>query len=214
MSNSVAFNYRNEANRYKYYYQRLQWLYQKPVTQVSSALLFTIGTIIFFAIFAIKPTLETISELLKTIADQKEVLQKAEQKAASLTTAQQQMDQIQQYQSSLEAAIPPKLYIQDIIKEIEALAALNNIPLQNLKISEFTYPEQKTEGIQEIDFSISIESDYKTGKKFLQDLEKLPRFISIKSANIQLLDNKNKSSSPGAIQFMVNCQAYRVANTL
>ena len=90
MANYLKSDYQLNYARYKHYYRQIWKFYQKPSAKVSSALLLTIFTTIFFAIFAIKPTLVTVAELLKTIEDQEEVVGKLKKKAASLAQAQEE----------------------------------------------------------------------------------------------------------------------------
>ena len=54
--------------------------YQKPIAQVSTELFFTIGATIFFAAFAIRPTILTMTDLVKEIQDKREAEEKLNQK--------------------------------------------------------------------------------------------------------------------------------------
>jgi hypothetical protein len=51
--------------------RNLNAFYQKPVAKVSLELFLSVGTIIFFAMFAIRPTLLTMSDLVKEIEDKR-----------------------------------------------------------------------------------------------------------------------------------------------
>lgn len=208
-----TFNYKTESNRYRHYYTRLQVFYQKPIVEVSTALLFTLGTIIFFAIFAIRPTLETIAELLKTIKDQKQVLATAQQKSASLATAQQQYIQAEQDLSVLDAAIPFSYNTQDLTREIEATAGSLGISLENMRITDLKYPLESSNGntsVKEMAFTVSIEAAYPTAKQFILALQRLPRLINIDSVNLSTPDKNSSKTEINGVQVSMNCRAYYV----
>jgi len=109
MSDFKDYTYKNDYSRYRQYYHRLWIFYQKPTAKVSVALLLTIFTIIFFAVFAIRPTLLTVAELVKKIQDKKESLTQIEQKAAQLASAQQAYIAAQSNLPLLDLALPADL---------------------------------------------------------------------------------------------------------
>lgn len=213
MAINNTFNYKTESGRYNYYYRRLKIFYQKPVTQVSSAVLFTIFTIIFFAVFAIRPTLITISELLKKINDQKIVLEKAQKKAASLATAQQLYNQASADLPVIDQAIPPDYRLQQLLLWLESTAGNLDIPINNLAVTKLQYPlePKKTAAIQEIPFTISFLTNYPQAKVLLSNLSQLPRLISIDTISFSLpeLAAQNDSSSPtNEIKVSLNCRIF------
>lgn len=184
MNNS--FNYKTETGRYNYYYRRLKVFYQKPVSQVSSAVLFSLATIIFFAVFAIKPTLVTIGELLKKIDDQKVILEKAKQKTASLAVAQQLYNQITPNLSVLDEAVPPDYQIQQFLLWLESAAGSLKIPIKNITVDKYYYPPatDKTTLVQELGFTVSFNTSYPNAKILLSNFNQLPRLITINSVTL------------------------------
>lgn len=213
-----SFNYKTDISRYRYYYQRLQTLSQKPITQVSSALLFTIGAIIFFAVVAIKPTLETVAELTKKINDQKKILAQAEKKVAALATVQQQYEFIQPYLPALDEAVPTSYATQQLLHDIEAVASNLGIPLSNIKISNIEFPPPVTDQdqLKDLNFSISLTSFYPTAKMFMQSLEQLPRLIVIDSVSMSTNEG-NRSSAlaiPGQVQMTIQCKSFYRINDM
>jgi len=185
MPPNLPINYKTETNRYRYYFLELNRLYQKPVTQVSIFVLFTIVSIIFFAVFAIRPTLLTIAELLKKIEDQRSVLSLAEKKSAALTTAQQQLDMLEPNQEALFKAVPDNYQIQELLKSVEAVAGELSIPFKNLKIDQIEYPPSKPDNnIREIKFNIGLQATYPQIKAFMSKLQQLPRLVTVDSLTI------------------------------
>ncbi len=207
------FNYKLEANRYRYYYQRLHVFYQKPVIQVSTAVLFTLATISFFAAFAIRPTLQTIAELLKKIDDQKQVLSLAQKKSASLATAQQQYNTISDKLFTLDAAIPASYQAQTLFTAIESLAAQLNIPLGSLRISDLSYPPQKSNSVQEMSFSLNLQGSYPAVKQFLVNLGQLPRFIVLNNVTISTPQKSSRANQENIVELTVNCTTFFAVNS-
>ena len=115
MPTKLDSNYKNSYARYQHYYRQIWKFYEKPTAKISTALLLTIFTIIFFAVFAIRPTLVTIAELIKTIDDQEEVLEQMKKKSSSLASAQQEYLIASESIEDLHAALPSDKNIQDLI---------------------------------------------------------------------------------------------------
>ena len=61
------------TNRKKQLASLLEQFYHNPVAKVSLELFLTIGLVVFLALFAIKPTLLTMSDLVKEIEDKREL---------------------------------------------------------------------------------------------------------------------------------------------
>lgn len=218
MPNST-FNYKTDMSRYRYYYQRLQTLTQKPVTQVSSALLFTIGAIIFFAVVAIKPTLETVAELTRKIGDQKKVLAQAEKKVAALATAQQQYESIQAYLPYLDEAVPTSYAVQQLTHDVESVASSLGLPISAFKISNLEFPPPSTpeDQIRELIFTISLNTFYPEAKMFIQSLEQLPRLVVLDSVSMTTSEGNRVSAQaiPGQVQLSARCKTfYRINETI
>lgn len=196
----TPFNYKTESNRYNYYYRRLKVFYQKPVTQVSTAVLFTLGTILFFAIFAIRPTLVTIGELLKKIESQKQVLQKAERKAAALTTAQQLYSQASGKIYVLDQAIPSEYQVQQILLSLESTIGNMSVPINNLSVSDIVYPPKASaqNEVLPLEFSISFDASYPDAKKIITNLQQLPRLTSLDSITFSqsVVTRRTDTTSP------------------
>lgn len=200
MAANSAFNYKTESNRYNYYYRRLKIFYEKPVTQVSSAVLFSLATILFFAVFAIRPTLITIGELLKKIDNQEVILEKAEKKVASLASAQQLYNKVAPSLAMIDTAVPPDYQIQQLLLAIEASAAQQNIPINNLSLSKLEYPvsQPKAYSVQELEFTLSFDTSYPSARLLLSSLEQLPRLVSLDSISFRQGNGANQRANTQA----------------
>jgi Tfp pilus assembly protein PilO len=179
-------NYKLEYTRYRHYFHRLWVFYQKPVAKVSTALLLTLFTIIFFAAFAIRPTLATVAELLKKINDQEKVLNEMKQKSAALASAQQEYMTAQERIIKLNAAVPTGEEMQSLIKMLEGTAAFHQVAIDSLSLGDITYQgadEPSKAGPQTRGVSTSVTTDYQTLQDYLNDLIRIPRLVSVDSVS-------------------------------
>jgi Tfp pilus assembly protein PilO len=213
MSDIASSTYKNEYNRYRQYYHRLWVFYQKPAAKVSIALLLTIFTIIFFAVFAIRPTLLTVAELVKKIQDKKETLAQIEQKAAQLASAQQEYITAQSNLPLLATALPDKPNAQQLMQLIEATAAYHQISLQNVSIGTVSYSQKAipySPGIQKIPISLSVSADYSSLNAFLYDLSRLNRQYSINTVSFILDESTSVLSSSPTLTLNLSGEVYFV----
>lgn len=168
------------------YRKNLADIYKKPAAQVSMALILTIFAIIFFGIFAIRPTLATIVELNKKIDDQKIVVEKLEKKATALATAQSEYLLIEDKVPLIDAAIPKTNSLDTLLKQIEGIAASLNAPIDSIQVDEIIFPEEldneKDVGtVLELPLNITISSTFMDIKEFMVLLSKIKRLVSIES---------------------------------
>ena len=168
------------------YRKNLANLYKKPAAQVSMALILTIFAIIFFGIFAIRPTLATIVELNKRIDDQKIVVEKLEKKATALATAQSEYLLIEEKIPLIDAAIPKTQSLDTLLTQIEGIAATLNAPIDSIQVDEISFPEElvdeKDVGIVlDLPLNITISSTFMDIKEFMVLLSKIKRLVSVES---------------------------------
>lgn len=168
------------------YRKNLANLYKKPAAQVSMALILTIFAIVFFGIFAIRPTLATIVELNKRIDDQKIVVEKLEKKATALATAQSEYLLIEEKIPLIDAAIPKTQSLDTLLKQIEGIAATLNAPIDSIQVDEISFPEElvdeKDVGIVlDLPLNITISSTFMDVKEFMVLLSKIKRLVSVES---------------------------------
>lgn len=127
-----------------YFRVQLKKFYERPVTKVSVELVLSIVTVMVFALFALRPTLNTMSQLLKEIEDKRKVNEALEQKARALGTAQRELTTFENRFQILSQAIHPQLSLDSALYYLEYLVARENITLAQLQIEEFPLgePEQ------------------------------------------------------------------------
>jgi len=199
-----------DYKRYKKYWGNLKRFYQKPVAFMSSALIFTLFTIAFFALLAVRPTLATVGELVKKIEDQEVVEKKLAQKGAALATVQSEYLFVENRLYLLDAAIPTGHQLPRMLKEIEYIAAEHELVLSDLQLGSFSLikpaGKEKGEDILEIDFAVSASGSYLILRAFLDDLAGLDRVMKV--TGFTLTESKSKSES--GVKLTVFLKAYYV----
>jgi len=165
----------------------LQQFYQKPIAKVSLELFLSIATILFFAIFAIRPTLLTMSDLLKEIEDKEKLDKQFSQKIAALSTVQPLYLQLQDQLSILDDALPSNPQLIYSLKVIEKIASDVHLVISSINVVKI--PEEKINqdnvialtSFEKIDVPliISISGDYSSIRQFVESLKEYRRSFVI-----------------------------------
>jgi hypothetical protein len=110
--------------------------YHRPATQVSLELFLTVFTILFFAVFAIRPTLLTMADLVNEINDKEELDDQLQRKVTALSSAQEEYQRLEGKIDLLDQAIPSQPLLLDSLKIVEKLAAESDVIIDSLRVSE------------------------------------------------------------------------------
>lgn len=153
----------------------LNAFYQRPVAKVSLELFLSVGAVIFFAVFAIRPTLVTMSDLVKEIEDKRDLDQKLTQKIASLSTAQTSYLEVQDRLLLLVQTLPSTPDLIHALKIIEKTAVNQGVLIDNMSMSEV--PKEISTGISfsklkknAFSLSMTLSGDYEHIRDFIQAL--------------------------------------------
>lgn len=114
----------------------LNRFYDKPVTRVSAALLLSLLCVSFFALAAIKPTLETMAQLIKQIDEKKEIDQKLTQKITALSTAQRELSDKSSLFSMIDRAVPETPRFTELLTVFEKVASENSVGFGSVQIDQ------------------------------------------------------------------------------
>jgi hypothetical protein len=165
----------------------LQRFYQKPVAKVSLELFLSILTVLFFALFAIRPTLLTMSDLIKEIEDKEKLDKQLSQKIASLSSVQPLYLQLQDQLLILDESIPSQPQLIYSLKIIEKIASELHLVIANINVAEI--PKENTDQNSEISstsferidvpLTISIYGDYPSIRQFVESLKDYRRSFII-----------------------------------
>lgn len=185
--------------------------YKNPVARVSLELVFSILAVIFFAIFAIKPTLQTMSELVKEIDDKKALDNQLAQKIASLNTAQAQYQKFSSQFYLLDQAIPKTAMLVESLKIVEKLASSNNLVVQGITIS--SVPEEIIEASAEkskretLTFNVDVAGDYLNIRQFADDIMTSRRMMIIDQVNFSLGNSRYQKNLTAIVR--INLPYYK-----
>lgn len=173
--------------------------YQKPVAQVSFELFLSIAAVIFFTIFAIQPTLITMSDLIKELEDKREIDQQLSQKVAALSTAQTTYLQIQEQIPLLYEAIPPRPQIKESLLQIEKIASDRGLVIENLSMRqvpaevEANITQAGTERVT-LPVTITMAGSYPNISAYIEDLMSLRRTYIIESIIFSRTEERGSES--------------------
>ncbi len=177
--------------------QTLLQFYERPVAKVSSEVLFSIFAVIFFAIFAIRPTILTMSDLIKEIDDKTALEQQLTQKIAALSTVQTQYLNEQNRLVVLDKALPSTPDFEGALLLIEKVASDHNLAIVTVEAKEIPQPDPAT-----IDFSqktrlskpilVTVTGTYPDIAQFVDGIRNLQREIVVESVSFSLSDAQGK----------------------
>jgi Tfp pilus assembly protein PilO len=193
----MALGWRKDYLRYRSYYLNIVNIYkQRQDLKAFLELILTLAAVSFFALFALKPTILTIIELLKEIDAKEKTVEQMNTKIQNLQQAQTLYIQEEARISLLETAIPGNPAPDLFVRQIEGLATSYPVNLLGITIGEVTLlGEEKIQkskkGLQPlpeeskgISFSISIAGGYQGLVNFLSALEDMRRPVKIDALNI------------------------------
>lgn len=188
--------------------KNLMFYYQKPVVQVSTALLLTVITIIFFATFAIRPTLTTIAQLLRKIDDQRDIKEKLDLKIAALASAQSEYILVEPKLHLVDAAIPKSHEFAILMRQTEGAASVLQVPVSGIKLgSDFDLNESSDEvyELKEIPFSVTATAPYPRLGDFLRHITFMQR---VTKPELISISQEEKRRDTAIINMSVKLNAY------
>ncbi len=155
--------------------------YRNPVAKVSTELFVSVGVVLFFAMFAIKPTLVTIGELTSEIEAKEELVERLENKVISLTTAQESYQRFLPRMNLLDEAIPTQPRFINAIKIIEKIAGEENVIIDSISVEripdEESFENINYEAINQVgfDLELTVMGDYPSIRDFVGALQAMRR---------------------------------------
>ncbi len=167
--------------------------YKKPVTKVSLELFFSLFAIIFFTVFAIKPTLETIAGLVKEIEEKQELNEQLQRKVVSLTTAQEEYQRLSPKIHFLDQAIPTQPQLVYSLKIIERVATENNIVISSIRLPEVPDENSSHSAVATLNridlyLNVSILGDYRSIRDMVTSLHQYRRSLVVEEVTFSVQD--------------------------
>lgn len=194
--------------------QNLLQFYDKPVAKVSLELVFSIVMVTFFAAFAIRPTLLTMSNLIKEIQDKQQLDDHLKQKIAALSSAQNEYLAAESRLAVLDEAIPSTPEVGQTLTMVERLASDRNVT-----ITSITAKDVPKEATNSADFRqlkrisrpivVTVTGDYPTIRQFVSDIQNVRRTLIVDNIIFTVTNNRTQKRLQAAIT--ISMQYFGVA---
>jgi Tfp pilus assembly protein PilO len=144
-------------------------------------IIFSLFALSFFGLFAIGPTITTISNLNKQYDDEKTAFKELQDKNAALKSLAAQYIEIQPDLSLIDEAIPQSPKIAELTRQLEVTATRNNLVIQKLSTGLMEiYPAKNINSpIFSYTFSINVVGTENDVNTFTGEVINMGRIISI-----------------------------------
>jgi len=179
---------------YRKYLNQIVVIYQKRNDlRMFLETLLTMGAVIFFGLFAVKPTLVTVAELYRDKQAKEKTLNTLNTKIENLIEAEKLYNQYENEITLLHKAVPSDPRVEEVIRQIEGVTNKNGVLLLSFDFSQVVIKGQAVTSEQtkqqenntnnnnsapsEIHFDLSVAGEYNQLSSFLSDLERMRRPI-------------------------------------
>ena len=199
--------WRKNYLRYKTYFLDVMSKYnERGDVKTYLEILLSLVTISFFSVFALRPTLLTIAELIREIQTEKEILTNVNVKITNLSQAQSLYDSQRAQIALLELGIPKRAAPDVFARQIEGLSQKHLVAIIGITTgealvlgeqSEIDSPEGENKNplpgdANALTFSVKgrVEiSEFQNITSFLADFEKLKLPAKIDTGKVSIVDD-------------------------
>lgn len=199
--NNMEANWRNNYLRYKSFFLNMFSQYQERSDwRAYLEILLSLATISMFSVFALKPTVLTIADLIKEIDEKKQTVQRMDDKIQNLSKAQIVYDQWRGNIATLKETAIPKSANSDIFaRQIEGLSTKYQVGLPYFSLDKSsmfgTAPAlPPTTDSNTAGFAVTISGEidqYSSISQFLLDFENLRQPPSIDRVELRTEENRD-----------------------
>ena len=169
---------------YEKYYRLLFPYIKKGRNQKYLYIILTISSSIFFTIFAISPTLNTIVKLRREINDSIFVNEKLTQKVNNLSALTTSYNEIEDDLSFLLDAIPEEAQAPVLVGQIQAIASQHSVIFHLINVSPINFSENEATRSSSFTFELGGKSNYENFYNFISDLANMQRIVVIDEISI------------------------------
>jgi Tfp pilus assembly protein PilO len=172
------------ATKYREYLKLLPQMQQEHA-QYLMTLILTFAALCFFGIFAINPTLTTIADLKKQLADDTEVNQELQTKINNLSSLEQQYNQLGSNLTNILSAVPQNADAPILSAQIAALMQKHNLTATSYRVDEVLLASiPKLTKTQSFVFTLQAQGSYNDMLAFAAELDQLNRIITVEDMEI------------------------------
>lgn len=198
------------TSKYSRYYTYIKPVAQNKFIRSFAPYIFSLLTIIFLVIFAIKPTISTILNLQKSIDENKQVLKQLNDKADSLTLGKRNLQALgPETLNKINTLLPSQANVTTIITSLQKVplgnqASISALQVQPVNLIDNTIDIQKARlNLAEVEFTYNVQSSFQGLLATLQNLSKSPRLININNIVLsKQIDNPMVLSITGKAYFL------------
>ncbi|CAN5341710.1 hypothetical protein BH10PAT1_BH10PAT1_1930 [soil metagenome] len=176
---------RNSSNYRKYFLNIIVLYKQRRDLKTYLELLLSIAAIAIFMVFAIKPTIITITDLITKINTEQVTSDALDIKIKNLGIAQSTFNQNQDGINLLSQAIPNGPDVASYVRQLQGVAAKESAQIISLTVSQTDLSNKVGSGsAQMITTTVTASGDYGNLQNFIKDVESLRRPAIIENINL------------------------------
>lgn len=181
--------------QYRQFYAKLLKARHSPLLIVSFEFTLTILLTIFLIWFAIRPTVLTITELVREIEDVRDVNQQLVTKVNALTQAEINLAQAEPELELLDQAIPSSPLLTETFSLLQLLIQNHQVNLTSISGPIIAFPIPDKPEIKTYEYTVSIFGNYANLKALAQNLESQLRLNAI--SNLAFSQEEDSEETPG-----------------
>lgn len=203
--------WRRNYQRYRSYFSHIVSQYKDRGDMMSYLeVMLSLVTISIFALFALRPTLVTIAELIREIDTNTQTISTMDEKIQNITRAQTLYDRERSKIMLFLNAIPTGVSPETIIRQVEGLSAKHNVVVSSAtlgkasivgstiqqtedKAAQLVLPKSANNDVSYVDLTITVSttlSDYPSLQGFLSDIESLRLPLAITQMTTSTVRNR------------------------
>ncbi len=175
----------------------LQQRFRKPVVQVSLGLVGTLLLIAVLGILVLRPTLLTVSSLMKEIRDEQRLVTALDDKFRALVTVEGLLQEMKPDLPRIDWAVPATREFEIFAKEVEILAKETGPAAMEISQPGF---EITGEAEGKLAAWVSVGGNEAQVRNFLADLIKMDRLVLIKSVNVSSIPKDDRQDKPYSVR--------------
>jgi Tfp pilus assembly protein PilO len=192
--------------KYSRYFTYIKPVIENPLMRSFAPYIFSLVAISVLIVAAIRPTISTITNLQKTLADNQQILSTMNQKAQSLSEGRTTLQNLNpDTKKKIQGLVPPQANITYLIASLQQSlgqqASISALQIQPVTIFDLTAPLSTQPKLGEVSLSFNIEGTYNQLLSALYQLSKNSRILNITSINF------NKPSE-GSLIVSITGKAY------
>lgn len=148
-------------------------------TQTFIVIVLTFVSLIVFGLFAINPTIATILQLRKQLADNKLVQSSLQEKITNLSVLQGKYAQMEPDLSLVLAAIPDSHKIPEFIGKVQTLAGKNNVSVITIQSNPLILTADQSTKASSVSFSFTVQGTRENILNFITAFMSFDRITTI-----------------------------------